>query len=155
MIQNLYRKSLSPFNIPGISLLAGIDPVSALIARHSSYPPHNIEQKGENSFLLSFSVPGFSPDELTVQEEDGVLTVAGSQARKSEENDCVFLHRGIVSRAFDHTFRLDPRIKVGAARLSNGILSIKLTREVPDEAKPRRIDIETAGDETPEPVSAA
>lgn len=141
MIQDLYRRSFAPFGLVGLSLIPDSDPISALVSRNSSYPPHNIEQKGENSFLLSFAVAGFTPDELTVQEADGVLTVAGSHIRQTDEKESIFLHRGIASRAFTLSFRLAQYVKAGAAQLSNGILSIELTREIPDTAKPRRIDI--------------
>lgn len=144
MIHNLHRYGFSPFSLVGLSLLPDTDPVSALVSRMSSYPPHNIEQKGENEFLLSFAVAGFTPDELTIQEADGVLSVSGAHAGKAADNEAVFLHRGIASRAFTHAFRLANHVRVGAAKLSNGILSIELTREVPDAAKPRRIDIATA-----------
>jgi molecular chaperone IbpA len=52
-----------------------------------------------------------------------------------------YLHRGIATRAFEHSFQLADHVKVSGARLANGLLDIELVREVPEAMKPRRIAI--------------
>lgn len=70
-----------------------------------------------------------------------MLTVAG---QKSGSDDTVqYLHRGLAGRAFQHRFELADHVKVAGAGLSNGLLSIELKRELPEEMKPRRIAIAT------------
>ena len=56
-----------------------------------------------------------------------------------------FLHRGIATRAFKQSFDLADHVKVVAANLDNGLLTIELKREVPEALKPRRIEIASSG----------
>ena len=55
-----------------------------------------------------------------------------------------YLHRGIAARAFQRRFELADHVKVVGARLMNGLLTIELKRELPEEMKPRRIAIATS-----------
>ena len=47
----------------------------------------------------------------------------------------------IARRAFERRFSLADHIKVVGAILVNGMLHVDLTREVPESAKPRKIEI--------------
>ena len=104
-----------------------------------SYPPYNIEKLSEDAYRVAMAVAGFSADELEIISSEGVLVVKG-RARAEDEN-AVYLYRGIASRAFERRFQLADYIRVSAARLENGMLSVDLVRQVPDALKPRRIAI--------------
>jgi molecular chaperone IbpA len=85
------------------------------------------------------AVAGFSSDEITLTAEPNKLTVLG----KKEGDDPVrYLHRGIANRAFKQSFDLADYVKVTGASLENGLLSIDLVRELPEEMRPRRIEIQ-------------
>lgn len=51
------------------------------------------------------------------------------------------MHRGLAARDFERTWTLADHMEVGGAELTNGILSVKLTRIVPEALKPRLIAI--------------
>ena len=106
-----------------------------------SYPPYNIEKTGENAYQLSVAVAGFSPDELTITVQDRTLIVKGESA--IEEGERTYLHRGIAARAFERRFDLADEIQIGDAKLEHGMLHVALERVVPDEKKPRTIEIRT------------
>jgi molecular chaperone IbpA len=106
-----------------------------------NYPPYNIEKTGEDSYRITMAVAGFAADEIAITAEQNVLTVAGA---KQGDDSGVYLHRGIGARAFERRFDLADFVKVTGAGLENGLLSIALTREVPEEMKPRRIEIQSA-----------
>ena len=107
-----------------------------------SYPPYNIEKTGENSYLISIAVAGFSADDLNVEVRDGAVIVS---ARKAEDDDSrTFLHRGIATRAFERKFTLADHVRVQGASHADGMLHIELIREIPDALKPRRIEIAKA-----------
>jgi len=54
--------------------------------------------------------------------------------------------RGIAGRAFERRFQLADHVEVNGAQLKNGLLHIDLKRNVPEELKPRKIEIKaTAG----------
>jgi molecular chaperone IbpA len=61
---------------------------------------------------------------------------------QTEERE--FLHRGIAARAFERRFQLADHVEVEGAELKNGLLHIDLKRNVPEEMKPRRIEIASA-----------
>jgi molecular chaperone IbpA len=103
------------------------------------YPPYNIEKTGEDKYRLTMAVAGFSRDELDVTVQQNALVVTG-KAKKGEA-ETRYLHRGIAKRAFERHFSLADHLKVAGASLDNGMLHVDLTREVPEAAKPRRIDV--------------
>ena len=51
------------------------------------------------------------------------------------------LHQGLAYRSFKQTFNLADHVKVASAKLENGLLSVELIREVPEQLKPRRIEL--------------
>ncbi len=104
-----------------------------------AYPPYNIEKTGEDAYRLTMAVAGFSHDEIELTVHENSLLVAGKA--KKEEDESRYLHRGIARRAFERRFSLADHIKVVGATLTNGMLHVDLVHEVPDEAKPRKIEI--------------
>lgn len=114
---------------------------SALRTNQASggYPPYNIEVVGENSYSITLAVAGFSEPELDIQVENGVLTVAGKKEKAEEEKQ--YLYQGIATRSFERKFNLADHVKVDEAKLDHGLLTIHLTKEIPEAMKPRRISI--------------
>jgi len=106
-----------------------------------NWPPYDITKAGEDAYRITMAVAGFTPDELTITHEPNLLVVSGS---KSDEGTGQYLHRGIAGRAFRRKFELADHVKVTGASLENGLLTIDLLRELPEEMKPRRIEITTA-----------
>lgn len=108
-----------------------------------AYPPYNIEKRGEDAYRVSMAVAGFSEGDLDITVQDNSLIVRGRLARKDggDAQDVHYLHHGIATRAFDRRFELADHIKVVGAALDHGLLHIDLVREVPEEKKPRKIEI--------------
>ena len=105
----------------------------------NAYPPHNVEKHSENEYRIVIATAGLTEEDLNIQIEKGVLTVAGG--KRETEKGVTYLHQGVAQRAFRLSFRLADHIEVQGAALNNGLLSIDLVRVVPEEAKPRRIEI--------------
>ena len=101
------------------------------------YPPYNIEQIGESDLRISLAVAGFSMEDLDIEVENNQLVIRGRQA---DEDDRVYLHRGIAARQFQRSFVLADGIEVRDAMLDKGLLHIDLERVVP-ESKARKIHI--------------
>lgn len=122
---------LSAFNSP---LLLGFDHFERMLDRvaksgSDGYPPYNIEQTGENGLRIVLAVAGFSESDLEITLEDNQLTIRG---RQQEEDNRVFLHRGIAARQFQRAFVLAEGIEVREANLERGLLSIDLVRPKPE-----------------------
>jgi molecular chaperone IbpA len=117
------------------------------------YPPYNIEKTGEDAYRLTMAVAGFSPDELDVTVQQNALVVTGKA--KKDEPQVRYLHRGIARRAFERHFSLADHVTVTCASVVNGMLHVDLAREVPEAAKPRKIEIATAQLEQEQVAQAA
>jgi molecular chaperone IbpA len=111
--------------------------------QETSYPPYNIVRTGQDAYRITLAVAGFGEDELELVVKENLLTVRGSGKNGEAEQDkaVTYLHRGIAQRAFEHRFQLADHVKVSGASLANGLLDIELVREVPESAKPQRIEI--------------
>ena len=109
------------------------------VARHANdhYPPHNILKTGETDYLIELAVAGFSREELSIEVKDRTLTVMGEHLSKGRE----YIHRGISTKKFKRTFRLSEHVQVHGADLKDGILSVELKYVVPEELRPRKIQI--------------
>jgi len=104
-----------------------------------AYPPYNIEKTGDDAYRLTMAVAGFSPEEVDVTVQENSLLVTGKAKKDGEESR--YLHRGIARRTFERRFSLADHIKVVGATLQNGMLHVDLVHEVPEAAKPRKIQI--------------
>lgn len=105
-----------------------------------SYPPFDIIRHGENKFSLVLALAGFDKDDITINVENRVLSVAGKPSQ-TEGGD--FLHRGIAKRAFEHKFKLGEHTEVNEAVQKNGLLEISLVRIIPEKLQSRKIEIST------------
>ena len=106
----------------------------------NGYPPYNIEKAGENAYRIVMAVAGFTEAELNVTQKENELLVSGHATPKGED-ETQFLYRGIAGRNFERRFQLADHVKVSGAKLANGLLTIELQREIPEEKKARAIKI--------------
>ena len=86
-------------------------------------------------------------DDVTIEVLENALTVAGkkeAEESQDEEQKRQFLHKGISERNFERKFHLGDYVKVTGANLEHGLLNIDLEREIPEEKKPRQIEIGSA-----------
>jgi molecular chaperone IbpA len=104
----------------------------------TQYPPYNIEKTGENAWRVTMAVAGFSPSELSVVQEHNELVVTGA---KQGDDKAEYLYRGMGTRSFERRLELADFVDVKEARLADGLLVVDLVREVPEEMRPRRIEI--------------
>lgn len=137
---------LSLFNSP---FLLGFDEFEQTIDRiakssNDGYPPYNIEQTGPDTLRITLAVAGFTMDDLVVTVEGRQLIVKGKQ---TDDENRVYLHRGIAARQFQRTFMLAEGIDVDSASLDNGLLNIDLERPAIEEPV-RTVKIKPAADKT-------
>lgn len=109
------------------------------VTRHAQdhYPPHNIIRTSDTDYLIELAVAGFSRDELNIEVKDRTLTVTGEHKSKGRE----YIHRGISTKKFKRTFRLSEHVNVNGADLVDGVLSVELKYVIPEEMRPRKIEI--------------
>ncbi|MBB3136015.1 molecular chaperone IbpA [Rhizobium pisi] len=107
----------------------------------SDWPPYDIVKTGDDSYRIVIAVAGFAGDDLDITFQSNLLTVTGKKQEAAAE---AYLYRGIAGRPFEHRFELADHVRVNGADLKNGLLSVDLVREIPEEMKPRKIAIESA-----------
>ena len=129
------------------STMVGFDSIWEELDRHlhgaqqtiQAFPKHNIVKLDDGTYLIELALAGYSREDLQVELKKGTLTITGD---KSEEKLVEFIHKGISSKKFTRSFRLNENIIVKGSLFVDGILSISLELEVPEEHKPRLIDIQ-------------
>jgi len=108
----------------------------------NNYPPHNVIKRDEDHYEVQLAVAGFRRDEIDVVLENQELQIKGT---KFEEADTAeYLYKGLAARNFEKYFTLGQFIEVASAEIKDGLLIIKLERNVPEEKKPRKIDIQSS-----------
>ena len=127
------------------SRLIGFDRVFDAVTRlhaveggqSNSFPPYNIKKLDSENYEIQIALAGFSKSELDIVVEDGNLVVKGEQDKSEDE----FLHKGIAERNFTRTWALADDVKVTGSKLKDGVLTIALVHEIPEEKKPTSIEI--------------
>ena len=104
----------------------------------TGYPPYNIRKDGEYNYDIEMALAGFSKKDIEVEVADGVLTIRSVKENEDDDNN---LYRGISYRKFNRKFTLADDIIVKDAKLQDGLLKISLEKIIPEEKKPRLIEV--------------
>ena len=113
------------------------------LTRDSGYPPYNIRKDSELTYSIEVALAGFSKEDIEVEVTDGTLTIRSIPEDRTavDKADESFVHKGIAKRSFLRSFTLSDDIIVKGADLKDGMLVINLEKVIPEEKKPRLIQI--------------
>jgi HSP20 family protein len=97
--------------------------------------------EGPDQFVLRADLPGMKQEDVSIEFEDNVLTIAGERKSQHEERDEGFHRVERAFGAFSRTLTLPKGIDPEAinARFEDGVLEVTIPK--PEESKPRRISI--------------
>jgi len=104
----------------------------------SSFPPYNVKKVDENNYIVELAVAGYDREDIDVTVDKDTLIIK-SERENDEKSE--YIHKGIAGRNFTQTFTLGEYMIVKSASLDNGLLTVKIERELPESAKPRQIKI--------------
>ena len=104
----------------------------------SSFPPYNVKKVDEDNYVVELAVAGYNREDIDVTVDKDTLIIK-SERENDEESE--YIHKGIAGRNFTQTFTLGEYMVVKSASLDNGLLTVKIEREIPEEAKPKTIKI--------------
>lgn len=132
---------LSPLyrTIVGFDRMANLIETAARQEQAPNWPPYNVIQTSDDDYRIEIAIAGFAENDLDIELKEGLLTVKGEKQVTLDEQK--YLHRGIAERSFERRFQLADHVKVLSANLANGLLIVDLKREIPESAKPRKINI--------------
>jgi molecular chaperone IbpA len=104
----------------------------------STYPPHDIVKHSDNQYTIEVAVAGFKESELEVTVEENILTIKGV---KSTNTDREYVYKGISSKSFSKVIPLAEHVVVKSAAYQDGLLIVTVEIEIPEQLKPRKIEI--------------
>ena len=132
-----------PFSVGFDNLFDDFDKMLSFnSASINHYPPYNIRKVNDTDYVIELAVAGFGKKDIEVKSQENTLTIKSTD-KKDEvlDKDESVLHRGISQRSFTRSFTVAEDVVVKGADLKDGLLSVKLERIIPDEKKPKIIDI--------------
>lgn len=129
----LYRSTVGFDRVPRL-----LNAAAELGDSDLSYPAYNIEKVSDDEYRIVVALAGFDKDDIEIVTEQNRLTVRG---RVTQPENADYLYRGITAQSFERHFDLAEFIEAETASLKNGLLTIKLKRELPEQLKPRKIEI--------------
>lgn len=130
-------------------ILKKLAEISETFPKVPTYPPYNIKKIDENKYVIEMAVAGFGKQDLELELQDGTLTIKGNVSTDESE----YIYKGIAERAFTRQFTLADTVEIKNADLINGMLKIWLERFIPEEKKPKKINIgETSSEHNGEPT---
>ena len=103
------------------------------------YPPYNIKKVDEDRYVIEMAVAGFGKSEIDIELQEGLLRITGKcESPESTE----YLYKGIAERGFKREFSLADNVEVKSSSLANGMLKIFLEAFIPEEKKPKKVEIQ-------------
>lgn len=108
---------------------------------NNSFPPYNIYENGEDEFVIEMALAGYSKNDIEIIVENNILKVSSNKIKDSSEKDVNYHYRGIAKRSFTNQFQLAEFAEVKDCSMKNGILRVNIVRIVPEEKRPKVIEI--------------
>lgn len=106
------------------------DRLSEIEEAFSNYPPHNHLELNSIEERLEFGLAGFKKEDIRVYTEHGKLFVEAN--KEDKETDVRYIHRGLAQRSFKKTWALADDTEVKEVRFEDGLLTIDLTKVIPE-----------------------
>lgn len=103
----------------------------------TNYPPYNLIKESSTEFTLEIALAGYKKEDIEVTTEWNKLYVECKKAPTGYE----YVHNGIARRAFTRTWTLSDDVVVGDVVFSDGLLTIKLNKVIPDHQKKKVYEI--------------
>src|SRR5210317_1642228 len=123
-----------PYTIGFDSFFNTLDSITGDV---KGYPHYNIKKLDDNKWSIELALAGFSKDDIEIEVKDNVMTINGEL--KEENNE--YVYKGISSRKFSKSFTLAEFTECESAKMENGILSIILEKNIPEDKKPQKVKI--------------
>ena len=123
-----------------MSRLLGVLPEGNGAAERAWVPALDVWET-ESEYVYAFDLPGIPEDSISIEFEDGALTVSAERARTQQTENDRFYRFERRFGTFTRTLGLPQGIKDSdiSASSNDGVLEIHVTK--PEETKPQRIKI--------------
>lgn len=133
----MVKSALDLFTDPFFNTFSTI----AKVQNTTNYPPYNTIKLNDKEYILSFALAGFSKDDVSISLDNRKLTIKGESKGVELPEGAEYLHKGIATRKFTDIFTLPEFVEVIGAEFKDGILNIKLEKQIPEDKLPKQIAI--------------
>lgn len=96
--------------------------------------------KESDSYVLELAVAGFDKQDITVNCDNGIITVNGTKTLPDYLENMVSFYRGIALRSFSREFMIGKLWEVTKVHMKNGILTIHVAKVEASKATSIPID---------------
>jgi molecular chaperone IbpA len=121
-----------------------LDNLKQMSQTKNTYPPYNILKNGDD-YTIEMALAGFRKEDVEVNVHERNLTVRSDiDDRNYVPEEGRFgdvIHHGIAQRNFTTNFALGEYVEVVDAQMTDGILTIKLETHIPEDKKPKVIEV--------------
>jgi len=131
-------RDISPFAVGFDRTFDTLELLASSRAKETNYPPYNIRKISEDQYAIELAVAGFEDKDIDIELVEETLTIKGNRPKEASDG---LLHQGLAARDFVKKFVLSDDMEIKGAALSNGMLYVRLERIIPDEKKPRKIEL--------------
>lgn len=109
----------------------------------NNFPFYNISEdmNSSNSGLIELALAGYSKDDIKVEVDNNILKISHKTKEDEQKDAKKYLHKGITKKSFVRQFSLGQYWEVQSVKMEDGILSIYLTKNIPEEKQPKVFDI--------------
>ncbi len=133
----MVKSALDLFNDPFFNTFSTI----AKVQDTTNYPPYDIVRLNEKEQVLQFALAGFTKDDVSISLDNRKLTIKGENKGVEFPEGAEYLHKGIAKRKFTNIFTLPEFVEVNGAEFKDGILTILLEKQIPEDKLPKQIEI--------------
>jgi len=113
------------------------DSIFNSLSKVQSFPFYNVVKYGKGQYGIELGLAGFNKKNVKVEYKDGVLSVSGQVDDKEKE----YIEKGLAFRKFYKQFQLRNDVVVDDATMEDGVLTVKLGVNEPEEIKAQEIKI--------------
>ena len=106
-----------------------------------TFPFYDLIRVSDVEYQIDIAVAGFSRDTIELTVEKNVLTVKGTKSVESDKEQPDYIYKGIAHRSFTKNFLLGEYYEVDGASMEDGILTIRVVKNIPFEKLPKQIPV--------------
>ena len=128
VLTNTLRGAMAPWYLGDLE--GFIESAQAMHNAHAkqTYPPHSVLKLGEDTLVLQMALVGINPAHLTLESTGTKFTISYEPIPEDVVENIDTQYKGISTRKFRKSFRLEDPWEVTNATLNNGLLEVTVSQ---------------------------
>lgn len=107
---------------------------------NSKFPPYDLIAVDEYNYSIVLAIAGYKKENIKISVDKNMLNIKGKWEDKKK--DVSYTLNGIAKRDFSLDFKLGEYFEVSSAKTEDGLLTVDIIKNIPEEKKPKVIEIE-------------